>query len=185
MANWPNDKHIICNINNGIPVKIPSHPYALVNRSVLCNCGVEVDNHFLELLAAWENANSKLTMYFTVNTAFVNYLDKFTILAESLEFPVVTERTTCEQTLPISLNISKFDPTLLMASCNLKEFINSYTNDKEIFDLQGRHDNTKLNINKNFFSDNYIVDVFMFISAIVSLLATILTVYLLCKHKKV
>ena len=27
LANWPNDKHIICNVNNDIPVKIPSHPY--------------------------------------------------------------------------------------------------------------------------------------------------------------
>ena len=89
-----------------------------------------------------------------------------------------------EQTLPISLNISKFDPTFLTASSNLKEFINSYTNHNEIFDLQERHDNTELNTNKNFFSGNYIVDIFMFISAIISLLATILTVYLLCKHKK-
>ena len=42
----------------------------------------------------------------------------------------------------------------------------------------------KLDTNKNFFSDNYIVDIFMFISAVFSLLATTLTVYLLCKHKK-
>ena len=34
LANWPNDKHIICNVNNDIPVKIPSHPYILVNRSI-------------------------------------------------------------------------------------------------------------------------------------------------------
>ena len=27
LANWPHDKHIICNINNGIPIKIPGHPY--------------------------------------------------------------------------------------------------------------------------------------------------------------
>ena len=27
LVNWPNDKHLICNINNDIPVKIPSHPY--------------------------------------------------------------------------------------------------------------------------------------------------------------
>ena len=27
LANWPHDKHIICNINNDIPIKIPSHPY--------------------------------------------------------------------------------------------------------------------------------------------------------------
>ena len=30
LANWPNDKHIICNINNDIPVRIPSHPYVLM-----------------------------------------------------------------------------------------------------------------------------------------------------------
>ena len=42
----------------------------------------------------------------------------------------------------------------------------------------------ELNTNINFFSDNYIVDIFLFITAIISLLATTLTVYLLCKHKK-
>ena len=36
LANWPNNKHILCNINNNIPLKILSHPYVLVNRSVLC-----------------------------------------------------------------------------------------------------------------------------------------------------
>ena len=35
--------------------------------------------------------------------------------------------------------------------------------------------------NKNFFSKNLIVDVFLFVTAIISLLVTI---YLLCKHKK-
>ena len=84
LANWPNDKHIIYNINNDIPIKIPSHPYVLVNRSVLCNCGIEVENHFLlKSLAACQDTNSKLTMYFTVNTAFVNYLDKFPNLTVS------------------------------------------------------------------------------------------------------
>ena len=47
LANWPNDKHIICNINNDILIKISSHTYVQVNRSVLCNCGIEAENHFL------------------------------------------------------------------------------------------------------------------------------------------
>ena len=81
--------------------------------------------------------------------------------------------------------MSKFDQTLLTASSDLKDFINSYTNHKEIFDLQERHDNTELNTNKNFSSENYIVNIFMFISVIISLLATTLTVYLLCKHRKI
>ena len=56
LANWPNDKHIICNINNDIPTRIPSHPYVLVNRSVLCNCRIEADNHhLLESIATCDN----------------------------------------------------------------------------------------------------------------------------------
>ena len=186
LANWPNGKYIICNINN-ISIKIPSHTYVLLSRSVLCNCGIEAENHFLlKSLAACQDINSKLIMYFTVNTAFVNYLDKFPHLTECLEFPIIRNKTTFEQTFPISLNISKFDPTLLTATSNLKKFIKSYTNHKEIFDLQERHDNMeiKLNTNKTFFSENYIVDIFLFITVIISLLATTLTVYLLCKHKK-
>ena len=65
LAYWPNDKHIISNIKNDIPVRIPSHPYVLVNRSVLCNSSIEADNHYLlESLAACNNRNYKLTMYF-------------------------------------------------------------------------------------------------------------------------
>ena len=185
LANWPNNKHIIFNINNDIPIKVASHPCVLVNRSVLCNCGIEVENHFLlESLAACQDTNSKLVMYFTVNTAFINYLDKFPNLTESPESQIIKNKTTFEQILPISLNISKFDPTLLTASNDLKEFIHRYANDKEIFDWQERHDSMLLNTNKNFFSDYYIVDIFLFITVVISLLATTLTVYLLCKHKK-
>ena len=108
----------------------------LVNRSVPCNCGIEVENHFLlESLAACQDTNSKLTMYFTVNTAFINYLDKYPNLTESFKFPIIRNKTTFEQTLPIILNVPKFDQTLLTASSNLKEFINSCTNNKEIFNL--------------------------------------------------
>ena len=107
LANWLKNKHIICNINIDIPTKIPSHPYIWVNSRLLCNCGIEADNHFfLKSLAACENTNSKLTMYFTVNTAFVDSLDKFPNLTESLDFSIVKDRTMFEQTLPISLNIS-------------------------------------------------------------------------------
>ena len=41
-----------------------------------------------------------------------------------------------------------------------------------------------LTTNKNFSSNNYIVDVFLFITTVISLLVTTLAIYLLCKHKK-
>ena len=127
-------------------------------------------------MAACQGINSKLVMYFTVNTAFINYLDQFPNLTESFGFLIIKNKTTLEHILPVSLNISKFDSTLLNASSNLKEFIHQYTNDKEIFNLQERHDSMELNTNKSFFSENYIIDVFLFITAIISLLATTLTV---------
>ena len=136
---------------NDIPVKIPSHPYVMVNRSVLCNCGIEVDNHYLlESLAAYDNKISKLTMYFTINTAFTNYLVMSPNLTDSLQIPLIKNRTTYEQTMPITLNVSKFDRSLLHVSMDLKDFMGCYTKRKEIFDLQERHDST-FNTNKNSF----------------------------------
>ena len=143
LANRPNYKHIICTINNDIPVKIPSYQYVLVNRSVLCNCSIEVINHCLpESLAACNDKNSKLTMYFMINTAFANYLDMFPNFTGSLQTPLIKDRTTYKQILPINLNTSVFDKTLLHVPTNLKDFINSYAKKKEIFDLHERHETT-------------------------------------------
>ena len=78
LLNWPDDKHIICTINNDILIKILSHPYILVNRSVFCNCAIEAENNFLlESLATCSDADTNLIMYFAVNTAFINYIDQF------------------------------------------------------------------------------------------------------------
>ena len=114
LVNWPNDKHILCNINNDITVRIPSHPYILINRSVLCNCGIEADNQYLlESLAACDNVDPKLIMYFMINTAFANYLEMFPNLTQSLQVPIIKNRITFEQILSVSLHIFKFDIMLL------------------------------------------------------------------------
>ena len=84
-------------------------------------------------------------------TAFVNYLDHFTNMTEALKIPVTRNWTTFEQTLPISLNVSKFDTDLLTASRNLKDSITSTIVGKNFLVGIKRHDNTELTINKNFF----------------------------------
>ena len=63
-----------------------------------------------------------------------------------------------------------------------------YTKNKEIFDLEERHVSTIKSLNhsnKNFFSNNYIVDIFVFASSVISLISTTLIVYLFCKHKQI
>ena len=134
LANWPNDKHIICNVNNDIPVKIPSHPYVLFNRSILCNCKIEADNHYLlESIATCDNKNPNLVMYFTISMAFTNYLDMFPNLTNPL--PLIKDRTKYEQPLPLNLSIPDFDSSLRHAPTNLRNFMHDYANNKEIFDL--------------------------------------------------
>ena len=66
--------------------------------------------------------------------------------------------------------------------------MHNYIKNIEIFDLKERHVSTvgTLNIsNKKFFSNNYIVDIFMFTSSIISLISTTLIIYLFCKHKHI
>ena len=88
LMNWPSYKRIICAHNNNIPIDIPSHPYVLLNRSILCNCDIEAESNFLlKLLAACrENDKPNLEMYFTVNLAFVDFLDQ---LKETIDMPVI------------------------------------------------------------------------------------------------
>ena len=153
LANWPKDKHIICNINNDIPVKIPSHPYVLVNRSILCDCGIEADNHhLLESIASCDKKMTKLTMYFTINLAFTNYLDVLPNLTEPLT--LIRDRTCYKQPLPIHLNVPHYDNSLTNRHSKLKEFLDNYiqdTNDKEIFDLQKIHTTYTFSPYKHFF----------------------------------
>ena len=146
LANWPNDKHIIRMVNNDILIEILNHPYFLVNRSILCNCGIEVENNFLlESLATCHDTKTNLVMYFMVNTAFTNYIGEFN-LTEDLKFPILTNKTTSEYTLSIFLNNSKFDDSLLPAPQTLKEYTVQYKHKKEISDLIERHDIDELDL---------------------------------------
>ena len=184
LANWPDDKHIICNVNNDIIVKIPSHPYVLVDRSVLHKCGIEAENNFLlDSLAACHDVDFKLVMYFTVNTAFVNNLDTLDNLTDSLRFPILLKDYL--QTLPISLKLPEFNSKLLTTPQTLEDFVHQFHHKKEIFDIHERHTNTELELpNKNFFFNNYIIDIFLFVTAIISIFVTTLVMYILCKHMK-
>ena len=111
-------------------IEIPIHPYVLVNRSVLCNCSIEAENNFLiESLPVCHDANTYLMMYFMVNATFTNYVDEFNLM-EELEFPILTNKTISEFTLPVFLNKSKFGNTLLTTPQMLKNYIAQYKHEK-------------------------------------------------------
>ena len=67
-----------------------------------------------------------------VNTAFTNYIDQFN-LTEDLKFPILINNTTSEYTLPIFLDESRFDDSLITAPQTLKEYIAQNKHEKEFF----------------------------------------------------
>ena len=104
-------------------------------------------------------------MCLSVNMAFANYLDMFPNLTDL--FPLIKDRTAYEQPLPINLSIPNFDKSLPHVPTNLNNFVQDCAKNKEIFDLEERHASRILNYSsKNFFSNNYIVDIFMFASSL-------------------
>ena len=106
-----------------------SHPCVLVTKHVLCNCRIEVENNFLlESLAAYHDTDYKLVMYFMLNTAFVNYLDNLT---ESLKLPILLNRTTHKQILPILLKSFDTNSDLLRIPMTIKDFIHHFWHKKD------------------------------------------------------
>ena len=106
---------------------------------------------------------------------------------EELDILILTNKSTSEVTLPVFLNKSTFNDTLLSAPLTLKEYIAQYKHDKEIFDLKERHDVDELEteiVHKIFFTNNFIIDVFVFKTAIISDISTIIIIYTICKHNK-
>ena len=98
----------------------------------------------------------------------------------------MTNKTTSKFTLPIFLNKTTIDDTLFSAPLTLKGNVNQYKHDLEIFDLKERHDIEEIekeNANKNFFNSQ-VVKKFKFIVAIISIIATVVTIYAICKHNK-
>ena len=96
-----------------------------------------------------------------VNTAIVHYLHQIENLTNSLDIPILMDRTTFEQTLPISLDASNIDTDLLTAPRTLKDFVHQYHHRKEFSNLKEMHTNTDSYLpKKNFFFNNFTIDVF-------------------------
>ena len=179
LANWHKTKYVICKDNHEYPIKIPRHPYVLLKRSVLCNCDIHAEEHsLLESIVTCPGKQSDVTIYYTVNIAFMPYLDTF---KEKLEVPsleVNQNWATQEQVLPISLQSTPFDNKLLNAPGTLKGLVQQYIQKSLTLD------NTHENKTKNKFFDNIAIDIFLFIAAIISMLVVKAVIHIVCRHAK-
>ena len=182
LANWPSYKRIVCTHNNNIPVNIPSHPNVLLDRSILCNCYIEAESNFLleSLVSCREHDKPDLEMHFTVNLAFVDYLDQ---LNETINTPIIRNWPNQKQILPISLESFEINSSLLQAPKTLREFVNQYKEKRKWMDIQEKeikNQNYKL---KTFIS-SFIMDALVFEAALLTVIITFIIIYMLSGQSK-
>ena len=187
LANWPSFKRMVCSTHNNIPIEIPSHPYVLLNRKVLCNCIIEAESNFLlESITACdlERDDVDLEMYFVSNTAFLNYFDE---LISTLDIPFSRNITRQEHILPISLESDDFDKKLFSAPKTLRELVERYKQKKISFDKQHETlDNEKEDdtfIGTSIF-DHLAFNIFIFVMAIISVIIMFIVIKLIFKGEK-
>ena len=98
----------------------------------MCNCDVKAEGNFLlESLAACKGSETKtdLEMHFTINLAFVNYVDD---IIEELGIPVLRNGTTQEQILPLLIESFEISPNLLNDPKTLQDLAIQYQNKNSI-----------------------------------------------------
>ena len=77
LVNMLSPKRLICTKDSSMARPLPSHPYVLVNRSILCNCHLQTGlNYLLKLLNSCDSG-TPFTMHFTVNSAFQHFMSEF------------------------------------------------------------------------------------------------------------
>ena len=180
LANWPTYKRLICTYNNNIPVNIPSHPYVLLDRNVLCNCNIEAENNFLleSLAACRENNIQKLEMFFTVNLAFLDHLEDLT---EVLDTPIDRNWMHDKQILPISLESFPINSSLLQGPKTLKDYIKQFQEHNKKLQLEKQHD-TKSKFKS--FILGFIADIIGFSAALLTIIITLVIIYIVTGHSK-
>ena len=83
----------------------------------------------MESIAACPGKQSALTVYYTVNMAFMPYFDS---LADNLETHISQNWTTQEQVFPIALQTSEFDSKLLKVPKTLKDLVHQHRQKEQI-----------------------------------------------------
>ena len=112
-------------------------------------------------------------MHFTVNLAFVDYLDH---LNETRDTPIIRNWTNHKQILPISLESFEMNSSLLQAPKTLREFVSQYQNKRKLMDIQEKQ--IKYSNLKTFIL-SFITDTLVFAAALLTVIITFIIIYIL------
>ena len=178
LGNRPNYKRKICTYNNNIPVNIPSHPYVLLDRNILCNCDIEAESNFLleSLATCGEHDKPDLELYFTVNLAFIDYLEE---LNETITTPINRNGTSVKQSISISLDSFQLNLKLMHTPVMLRDFIEQYQENR-ITATKQEFPTSKFRT----FINSFLVDMLVFIVAILTVFTILVIIYIVTGQSK-
>ena len=112
----------------------------------------------MESLAAHgEHEKPDLEMYFTVNLAFVDYLEE---LNETITMPINRNWTSVKQSIPISLDSFQLNSKLIQAPVMLRDFIEQYQ-ESRITATKQESQTSKFRT----FINSFLIDMLVFIAA--------------------
>ena len=143
-------------------MNIPSHPYVLLDRNILCNCDIKAESNFLleSLATCREHEKPDLEMYFTVYLASVDYLEQ---LNETITTAINRNWANVRQSIPISFNSFQVSSKLMQVPMMLKDFIEQYQENR-ITATKGEDPTSRFRK----FINSFLVDTLIFIAAIIT-----------------
>ena len=107
LANMLNEKRLICSYDQGLAKPLPTSPYALVNRNILCHCHLQIGLTYLLKSIAACNASEIPVLQYTTNLAFLDYFSTFW---ENSTVTLPQVPTSNETVFPVSLEDYSQDP---------------------------------------------------------------------------
>ena len=144
----------------------------------MCNCDIEAESNFLleSLAACREHEKPDLEMYFTVNLAFVDYLEQ---LNETITMSIKRNWTSFKQSLPISLESFQLSSKLMHMPVMLKDFIEQYQENR-ITATKQESPTSKFRT----FINSLLIDMLVFIAAILTVFIIFVIIYILTGQSK-
>ena len=181
LASIINKKKLSCSDNFHLAKPLHEFSYALVNRSILCKCRIEGDlTYVLQSIGSCSEPTKPLTLYFTANLAFIQFMHEILNLTGNLN----GTPTTTPQLLNISLGrfSDKYGRSIPNQPDNLKDFQNCYLQFNKSIELNlPEHGKTQP---KNEFWLTKTFKVLIFCLAITSLCLLLPIIRVIIKQKK-
>ena len=88
--------------------------------------------------------------------------------------------------MPVSIESYEYDPKLLSALKTMRDLLIQYKYRKEITEKreQKEKEEAKISLRFDFFLDSFMVDMFLFIAALITIVITLVVMYMVCGQSK-